>query len=120
MLNVQRANNGQIVSAVKTYNELSAIEKDALTIPATTKLSDYANFQVRYNKSGKLLGCKPHSLSTEYAAKIEETTNEPNLIDGLTLLYDSPNSKEYQKARKRSKLSNKDIANARRLVQGNE
>lgn len=72
MLNVQHANNGQTVSAVKTYNELSAVEKDALIIPVTTKLSDYANFQVRYNKNGKLLGCKPHVLSAEYAARIKK------------------------------------------------
>lgn len=32
---IQYANNDQLVYAIKTYNELTTQEKDALTIPAT-------------------------------------------------------------------------------------
>lgn len=120
MKNVQRANNGQIVSAIKAYNELSAQEKDILVIPATTTLDDYADFQIRYNKAGKLLGCKLHSYSAKYSAKLTQKTSHPNLIDGLTLLYASPNSTEYKNARKRSHLSDKQIANARQIVKNQD
>lgn len=50
--------------------------------------------------------------------ELKKMANEADLIDGLTLLYDSPNSKEYQKARKRSKLSDKDITNALLMLVG--
>ena len=83
MEQTQYAKNGQLVSAVKNYEELTAEEKEALVIPVTNELSDYANFQVRYNKKGELLGVKPHNFLESKSAAIEKRTQEPDLIDGL-------------------------------------
>lgn len=72
MEKTQYAKNGQLVLAVKDYEELTAEEKEALVIPATNELSDYANFQVRYNKKGDLLSVKPHDFSESKSAEIKK------------------------------------------------
>lgn len=120
MRNIQRTNNGQIVYAEKTYSELSQQEKERLTLPYTSKVEDFATFQIRYNKTGQLLTVKPHSFSAKFAKELETENQKPDLIDGLTLLFESTNSKAYRAARKRSNLSHQDIAKARRLVNKNK
>ena len=120
MKNIQQANNGQIVYAEKSYNELTKQEKDRLTMPSTSKIKDFATFQVRYNKEGQLLTVKPHSFSVEFAKKLDSKEQEIDLIDSLALLFSPANSKTYQDAKKRSKLTYKDISKARRLVNKNK
>jgi len=117
MENVQYAKNGQLVMAVKNYVELTVEEKEALVIPATNKLSDYANFQVRYNKKGELLGVKPHDFSESKSAEIEKKAQEPDLIDGLQVLFNKNNhSKQYQLAKKRLGVTNEHINEARKVI----
>lgn len=117
MENVQYAKNGQLVMAVKNYEELTTQEKEALVIPHSTKLSDYANFQVRYNKKGELLGVKPHDFSESKSAAIEKQTQEPNLIDSLQVLFNkNKHSKQYQSAKKRLNVTNKQINEARQVI----
>lgn len=116
MKNIQQANNGQIVYAEKAYDELTQQEKEKLTIPYTSKIEDFATFQVRYNKAGSLLTVKPHSFSAKFAKELETKNQETDLIDSLALLFAPTNSKTYRNARSRSNLSYQDIAKARRLV----
>lgn len=120
MKNIQQANNGQIVYAEKAYSELTQQEKEKLTIPYTNKVEDFATFQIRYNKEGQLLTVKPHSFSAKFAKKLENKEQEIDLIDSLALLFAPANSKTYQAARKRSRLSYQDITKARRLVNKNK
>lgn len=116
MKNTQYAKNGQLVSAVKTYEELTAAEKQKLIIPASDKLSDYANFQVRYNKQGKLLGVQGHDLSAAREAEVKTHAQKPDLIDGLTVLSAGKHSKQYQAAKRRLGVSGEQINRARRVV----
>lgn len=113
----QYAKNGQLVSAVKNYEELTAVEKETLVIPVTNELSDYANFQIRYNKKGELLGVKPHDFSESESAAIEKQTQEPDLIDCLQVLFNkNKHSKQYRSAKKRLGVTNKQINEARKAV----
>ena len=117
MKKTQYAKNSQLVSAVKNYEELTAEEKEALVIPVTNELSDYANFQVRYNKKGELLGVKPHDFSESMSAAIEKQTQEPDLIDGLQVLFNkNKHSKQYQSAKKRLGVTDEQINEARKVV----
>ena len=117
MEQTQQANNGQLVSAVKNYEELTAEEKEALVIPVTNELSDYANFQIRYNKKGELLGVKPHDFSESKSAAIEKQTQKPDLIDSLQVLFNkNKHSKQYQSAKKRLNVTNKQINEARQVI----
>ena len=117
MKKTQYAKNGQLVSAVKNYEELTAEEKEALVIPVTNELSDYANFQVRYNKKGELLGVKPHDFSESKSAVIEKKAQEPDLIDGLQVLFNkNKHSKQYQLAKKRLGVTDEHINEARKVI----
>lgn len=117
MKKTQYAKNGQLVSAVKNYEELTAEEKEALVIPVTNELSDYANFQVRYNKKGELLGVKPHDFSESKSAVIEKKAQEPDLIDGLQVLFNkNKHSKQYKLAKKRLGVTNEHINEARKVI----
>lgn len=117
MKNVQYAKNGQLVMAVKNYEELTTQEKEALVIPHATKLSDYANFQVRYNKKGELLGVQAHDFSEKKSEEIETQSQQPNLLDGLqVLLNKNKYSKQYQSAKKRLGVTDEQINEARKVV----
>lgn len=78
------AGNGQAINEVVTYNSLTAQEKEMLIIPANNKVSDYANFQVRHNKKGELLGVKPHDFTSETSEQIQKQANTPNILDVYT------------------------------------
>ena len=117
MKKTQYAKNGQLVSAVKNYEELTAEEKEALVIPVTNELSDYANFQVRYNKKGELLGVQAHDFSEKKSEEIETQSQQPNLLDGLQVLFNkNKHSKQYQLAKKRLGVTNEHINEARKVI----
>ena len=80
------AGNGQAINEVVTYDSLTAQEKEMLIIPSTNKVSDYANFQVRHNKKGELLGVKPHDFTSEKSEKIQKQVDTPNILDVYTAL----------------------------------
>lgn len=70
--------NGQILEALKSYEELSAEEKTMLVFPKTNKVEDYATFRVDYNKGGVLRKVTPQNFSQE---KIDEIENGNDLVD---------------------------------------
>lgn len=116
MTNTQYANNGQLVMAVKNYEELTGEEKNTLAIPYPDKISDYANFQVRYNKQGKLLGVQAHDFSEAKKADIAKSADQPSLLDGLQVLNGNKHSKTYQLAKKHLNVTNKQINEARKVI----
>lgn len=76
----QQHKNGQILQAVKTYDELTAEEKSKLIIPATNKLEDYANFVVHYNKNGRLIRVATGFFSDLKRAELEANRGN-DLVD---------------------------------------
>ena len=50
------AKNGQATMIYKSANELTTEEREMLILPYGMKMEDYADFQVRYNRKGQLLG----------------------------------------------------------------
>ncbi|EGS37921.1 conserved domain protein [Limosilactobacillus oris F0423] len=116
MTNEQYAKNGQLVYAVKNYSELTKFEKKELIIPAGDSLEDYANYQVRYNKKGQLLGVKPNDFSAKKNAELDMKAKEPDLLDGLAALSSSKHTKIYQQAKKRLGVTNEQVNRARAIV----
>lgn len=111
-----KAKNGQICNATKTYDELTDEEKAALTFAWTESKEDYANYQVRYNKHGFLLGVKGHDLSEK---KIKELSQPHiDMVDSMQLLYGKKHSCAYQSTKKRVRATNNQINQARKVVRG--
>lgn len=110
MIIKDQANNGQIVNAIKHYDELTDDEKARLIIPAGQSKDDYINYQVRYNKRGKLLGAAVHEM--------KETTKDTgiDIVDSMQLLFGSKHSKAYQAAKKRVGVTNEQVNDARLVI----
>lgn len=81
---IEEVKNGVVVNAVKSYEELTDAEKEALVIPYSTAVSDYANFQVRYNKKGELLGVEVHDFSSD--KNVENEQPKVDVIDAMKLV----------------------------------
>lgn len=112
MIIKDQANNGQIVSAIKSYTELTDDEQARLVIPAGQSKDDYISYQVRYNKKGKLLGVAVHEM--------KETAEDTgiDIVDSMQLLFGSKHSKAYQAAKKRVGVTNKQVNDARLVIKG--
>lgn len=80
---MQSSKNGVAVQEIVTLESLTAEELDLLVIPSASKIEDYANFQVRHNKQGKLLGVQVHDFVKTKAEKIEEDMSKPTILDYL-------------------------------------
>lgn len=79
-----KANNGQIIMAYKELNELTTEERELLGLPYSDQLTDYATYQVRYNKKGQLLGVQPYNYTIEKAKKLRsDTYNNVGILDEL-------------------------------------
>lgn len=110
MIIKDQANNGQIVNAFKSYDELTDDEQARLIIPAGQSKDDYINYQVRYNKRGKLLGVAVHEM--------KKTTKDTgiDIVDSMQLLLGSKHSKAYQAAKKRVGVTNEQVNDARLVI----
>lgn len=112
MENTKYANNGQLLMADKTYEELTDEERHALIMPWGQHVEDYNTFRVRYNKRGTLVGVDTGLPSQQSLGK-RRTIG----VDGLQILL-NPNkrSREYQMAKKRLGLTNDEADEARRAA----
>lgn len=86
------AGNGQVINEVVSYEDLTAEEKEMLIVPATDSIEDYANFQVRHNKKGELLGVQVHDFVEAKSKEIEENMDKPNVLDVYTAFGKSETS----------------------------
>lgn len=109
MIIKDRAKNGQVLNAIKSYDELTDEELANLIIPDGQSKDDYINYQVRYNKKGKLLGV------SVYEMKENKEDAGIDMVDSMQLLFGNKHSKTYQSAKKRAGVTNKQV-NAARLV----
>lgn len=75
------ANNGQALNEVVEYTDLTQDEKAILHIPSGTTIEDYANFQVRHNKKGELLGVKAHDFSEAKSQELNEHMDDVTILD---------------------------------------
>lgn len=75
------AGNGQAINEVVSYEDLTQEEKEMLIVPATDNIEDYANFQVRHNKKGELLGVQVHDFTETKSKEIEENMDKPNILN---------------------------------------
>lgn len=110
------AKNGQILMAYKSYGELTDEEKAALTFAWAESKEDYTTYQVRYNKSGNLLGVKGHAFSKAKEAELAKPAID--MVDSMQLLFGKKHSHNYEAAKKRAGASSKEINAARRIVKG--
>lgn len=100
---IDTANNGVVVNSIKTYDELSQAERETLIIPFGSRLEDFANFQVRYNKKGELLGINGYDFTNEAEENINiNGTQARAYMDLMTLRY-SKNTHAKHESRERLK-----------------
>lgn len=70
--------NGQLLMAHKTYEELSQEEKENLHLASGEKIENYELFRVDYNKRGKLTLVVGQEFTKEYSKKIQESSRAFN------------------------------------------
>lgn len=86
---LQKSKNGIAVQEIVTLESLTVEELDKLIIPSGSKIEDYANFQVRHNKQGELLGVQVHDFAKAKSEEIEEDMSKPTILDYLTAFGES-------------------------------
>lgn len=74
------AKNRQATMIYKAAYELTNEEREMLVLPYSRKMEDYADFQVRYNRKGQLLGVKAIAFEK---AKIELTMPNASKADAI-------------------------------------
>lgn len=96
------AGNGQVTLCHKTYDELNDEEKKLLQDTYQYRLKEireeYANYQVRYKKTGKLIGIRPKSFTKEYEQLLDDSHFD--LLDALALTTKGASRKDRQAAQK--------------------
>lgn len=83
------AGNGQAINEIVSFDELTNEEKTMLVIPSGDKVEDYANFQVRHNKKGELLGVQVHDFSDAKSKDIADNMDKPTILDVYVAFGDS-------------------------------
>lgn len=114
-----RAKNGQPVQVIKTFDELTAEEKDKLTAVEKANLNldtakDWKNFHLIYDKHGNLKSIQGYELSDEYFNKPKD--DGIDIVDSMQLLFGKKRSHNYKAAKKRVGASNAEISAARRAI----
>lgn len=60
------ASNSQVIQAIKKLDELTEKEKRSVSLTEGSKLSDYSEFWVHYNKQGQINRVLTHKLASRY------------------------------------------------------
>lgn len=109
MTNEQYSKNGQLVSAIKNFDEMTDEEKNRIR---PVDEGEFVSYHVQYNKQGKLLHVSGAELKEEVSTDVK-----PDLLDGLQVLFNkNKHSKAYQQAKKRLGVTNDQINKARKVI----
>nr|DAQ01915.1 MAG TPA: hypothetical protein [Caudoviricetes sp.]DAS86751.1 MAG TPA: hypothetical protein [Caudoviricetes sp.] len=65
--------NGTILVAIKTYEELTQDEIDSLTLACTDTVEQYKDFKIDRNKHGRVTRAVGHFLSDEYRQYLDNS-----------------------------------------------
>lgn len=95
---INQNKNGVILQSIKSYAELTDDERESLTIPATSKITDYKDFVVHRNKKNKIIRVVTNSFSDKKADEINESVD---LVDALEVVYGEKGTTKNNKAKKR-------------------
>lgn len=112
----ETAKNGQATMIYKSAAELTEEENEMLILPSGQEIEDYANFQVRYNRDGKLLGIKGNEFSKSAKEAIEEESAKVDVLDTCQLLFGNRHSKAYRLSKSKANVSSKIVTVARKMV----
>lgn len=110
------AKNGQATMIYKTVDELTEEEEAMLVVPCNHEINDYADFQVRYNRKGQLLGVKGNEFSEAKSEAIKEESAKPDALDACQLLFGNRHSKAYRLAKNKAGVTSAEITAARKVV----
>ncbi|QYN56960.1 hypothetical protein GYM69_07440 [Lactobacillus panisapium] len=110
------AKNGQATMIYKSADELTTEEREMLILPCNMEMEDYADFQVRYNRKGQLLGVKGNAFSEAENEQINQESAKPDALDTCQLLFGNRHSKAYRLAKSKVKAASAEITAARKIV----
>ena len=110
------AKNGQATMIYKSADELTNEEREMLVLPYDMKMEDYADFQVRYNRKGQLLGVKGNAFSEAKNESIKQESAKPDALDACQLLFGNRHSKAYRLAKNKVGVTAAEITVARKIV----
>lgn len=81
------AKNRQATMIYKAAYELTNEEREMLVLPYGRKMEDYADFQVRYNRKGQLLGVKAIAFEKEKIELTMQNASKADVIDTCQSLF---------------------------------
>lgn len=110
------AKNGQATMIYKSLDELTTEEREMLILPCDMEMEDYADFQVRYNRKGQLLGVKGNEFSEAERESIKQESAKPDALDACQLLFGNRHSKAYRIAKNKTGVTSAEITAARKIV----
>lgn len=110
------AKNGQATMIYKTADELTTEEREMLILSSNMEMEDYADFQVRYNRKGQLLGVKGNAFSETESESIKQESAKPDVLDACQLLFGNRHSKAYRLAKNKAGTTSAEITAARKIV----
>ena len=110
------AKNGQATMIYKSADEFTTEEREMLVLPFNMEMEDYADFQVRYNRKGQLLGVKGNALSEAESKSIKQESAKPDALDACQLLFGNRHSKAYRLAKNKAGATSAEITAARKIV----
>lgn len=110
---INQHKNGVVLQSIKSYAELTDDERESLTIPATSNITDYKDFVVHRNKKDEIIRVVTNSFTDEKADDINESVD---LVDALEVVYGEKGTTKNNKAKKRvndklSTINNSDYEN---------
>lgn len=108
--------NGQATMIYKSADELTTEEREMLILPSNMEMEDYADFQVRYNRKGQLLGVKGNVFSKTESESIKQESAKPDALDACQLLFGNRHSKASRIAKNKAGATSAEITVARKIV----
>ena len=84
----QQTKSGIITEAIKTYDELAEDEVQSLVFAFGDSQEDFADYQVRRNGKGVLLGVRPNNYTEEKSQRVREDGDAAQrYMDAMAVLY---------------------------------
>lgn len=101
--------NGVILDAIKTWEELTEEEIDKLPRYTKEERENQKNYKISRNKKNEVRRAVGHEFTDEYSAYLDERTSQPNIMDFSASLFGKGKQKKNADKKINKALKDKNI-----------
>lgn len=87
MIILNTGKNGEILSALKSYEELSEADLNDLKLAYGDSKEDYINYSIQYRKDGSAVHVKPYAFSEKKHAELDAQDGKPDVLDAANVMF---------------------------------